>query len=146
MDNMSPRRQWISAIPMSNLLKPRAGGMAVSALLSAVLVGLAACSQSDSSTIPVAAEHKELVRRSDARLRDTTGIGIYAIGLLAQADSDVFLLESALTSRQQAALQALAKHGYIELQRVDAEDGVYVTYAPTAKGRNLVDALPEGKP
>ena len=80
--------------------------MTAKALLSAVFVVLAACSQHDSGTEPAAAtEHAALVRSSDARLRDAIGVALMP-GLLAQT-----------------------------------EDGVYVTCAPTAKGRNLVDAL-----
>lgn len=106
-----------------------------------IVLLLAACSHSKNDADATAAERVHVVRTSDAHLRDVTGVGIYAIGLLAQADGDTYLLDDALTPRQRTTLQLLSGQGYIKLDRINAEDGLYVTYSATAQGQQLVDAL-----
>lgn len=102
---------------------------------------LIACSDPEAASEAHVVERAQFIRATDTRIREVIGIGIYDIGLLAQADRDNYLLEDALTPLQQNALQSLSKQGYIELSRVNAEDGVYVNYSPTVKGKELMDAL-----
>ena len=102
---------------------------------------LIACSRPEAASEARVVERMQFIRATDTRIREAIGIGIYDIGLLAQADRDNYLLEDALTPLQQSALQSLSKQGYIELSKVNAEDGVYVNYSPTAKGKELMDSL-----
>lgn len=101
------------------------------------------CSGTDAGRDPSMAA-TDAIARLDRQSRDTIGVGLGALSILATSDVGSFReKESLVASGRYAWIEELSAARLVEVRERNAREGVFVQVIPIGEGRELQAALRE---
>lgn len=106
-----------------------------------VASSLISCKLSDDAPSLVGnKEEDSLEQRVSAIQRDarqTLGVDVVSLGVLANTDGSEYLLKDSLDHLYRERISALESAGYVKISEITAEEGVFINLSLTESGRVL---------